>query len=340
MENFFINIMKPINNIIKRTNINNPNLKVVTSILFNNLAFGVEEQISKDSEVKCRICQKTEKETTFNKKSHIIPEFMGNENICGLYECDACNLYFATLENDLKKFLSADLYQVKINNSKKDVTYFSQKKDAKTGIGKDKIAFSSDNNLFDNVTIDKKNKTVTEKFITEKYVPYDAFLGICKILLLIIPEDELKYFQYLVKLIKKEEVFTGNIVIKRKLLNIQEPFPFSFITIHEIHRKYIVTLALRNIIFEIKIPLFSTDSASITNQNSIYINENEDRYISLESKEITPKYEIELYFSYESFVENDDLTPEQKDILKGIIEKIHKGKTELKDSVDELGKDE
>lgn len=55
----------------------------------------------------CRFCGKNEKEVSFKKIAHVLPESIGNHNIFSYYECDDCNDYFGkTIENEFANFFS------------------------------------------------------------------------------------------------------------------------------------------------------------------------------------------------------------------------------------------
>lgn len=52
----------------------------------------------------CRFCLKGEKETTFKKLAHVIPEFMGNKVLFSYFECDRCNDLFSKYETAFFNF--------------------------------------------------------------------------------------------------------------------------------------------------------------------------------------------------------------------------------------------
>lgn len=56
------------------------------------------------TEIECRFCGKNQKSTSFQKRAHIIPEFMGNKYAFSSFECDSCNEYFGKLEDSLSNF--------------------------------------------------------------------------------------------------------------------------------------------------------------------------------------------------------------------------------------------
>ncbi len=51
------------------------------------------------SERHCRFCKDKRQNLRFDGESHLIPQFLGNEGLLSDFECDACNKYFARMEN-------------------------------------------------------------------------------------------------------------------------------------------------------------------------------------------------------------------------------------------------
>jgi hypothetical protein len=54
---------------------------------------------------KCRFCNKSYPQVTFQKKAHAIPNFMGNNSLFSKNECDSCNNLFSKYENELANFM-------------------------------------------------------------------------------------------------------------------------------------------------------------------------------------------------------------------------------------------
>jgi hypothetical protein len=48
-----------------------------------------------------RFCDKSGADTRFRMEAHLLPEMLGNKLLYSEFECDHCNEYFKTLENDL-----------------------------------------------------------------------------------------------------------------------------------------------------------------------------------------------------------------------------------------------
>lgn len=56
-------------------------------------------ELKPKSERHCRFCKDKRQNIKFEGRSHLIPEFLGNEDLLSDFECDACNAYFAPMEN-------------------------------------------------------------------------------------------------------------------------------------------------------------------------------------------------------------------------------------------------
>lgn len=49
----------------------------------------------------CRFCGKTEPEVKFEKRAHVVSEFLGNRSLFSHYECDECNERFSKYGGNL-----------------------------------------------------------------------------------------------------------------------------------------------------------------------------------------------------------------------------------------------
>lgn len=54
----------------------------------------------------CRFCSKDATQTTFNTRAHLISRLLGNDALFSDHECDACNQYFQSFEDQLANYLS------------------------------------------------------------------------------------------------------------------------------------------------------------------------------------------------------------------------------------------
>jgi hypothetical protein len=93
-----------------------------TFIILNNIGRPRYAYIDGEKENKvCRFCGKTDRETTFENKSHVVPKFLGNFLVLSNFECDVCNAYFSRYETELEKYVKIPLIANK-NDQLKDRT--------------------------------------------------------------------------------------------------------------------------------------------------------------------------------------------------------------------------
>jgi len=74
----------------------------------------------------CRYCGKNENETTFNQKTHLLPELLGENNLLSPDECDNCNKLFCDYESHLSIFLRPYTTLMGIKGKKKVPTFQSR----------------------------------------------------------------------------------------------------------------------------------------------------------------------------------------------------------------------
>ena len=145
----------------------------------------------------CRFCGKDSSKTTFKKKAHIIPEFMGNKYCFSNFECDNCNDYFGTVEDSLCN-LGGILNSFSTIRGKKG---FAKYKDGNEGMevfakSTDEIVirFKDDEIAKSFISDTDKNKI---KFDTNQYAytPQDAFKALVKIGICMLNEYELSKYK-------------------------------------------------------------------------------------------------------------------------------------------------
>lgn len=145
---------------------------------------------------KCRFCGKNIKETTFKKKAHIIPEFMGNKYCFSNFECDDCNDYFGNLEDSLFNFagvlnslstIKGKRGYAKFKESKEGIELFATSKNeivARTKKADDEYG----------IIRDLENQTITIDTNQPSYIPLDAYKALLKIALCMLPDEEMENY--------------------------------------------------------------------------------------------------------------------------------------------------
>jgi len=145
---------------------------------------------------KCRFCGKDSTQTSFKKKAHIIPEFMGNKLYFSNLECDNCNQYFGELEDSLFNFAGV-LNSFSMVRGKKGFPKYKGNKEEL------EIFAKNDNELIirtvqtekeEVCAIDEKNKRIIIDTNQHSYLPQDAFKSLVKIGLIMLKDCQfLKY---------------------------------------------------------------------------------------------------------------------------------------------------
>lgn len=176
----------------------------------------------------CRFCKKNERETTFNKKAHIIPQFMGNDNLLSHFECDRCNSLFSKYEGSFANYLGITRAVSQIQGKKKKLKY-QDGKEKLTLISTDKgLVLSSylDSGL---VEINEQAKSLTIKTKRPGYIPIHIPKLLIKIAFGLLTDDQLENFEQTRKFIldtKNESRYKGLDILK--ILGYFVPGPTKF----------------------------------------------------------------------------------------------------------------
>ena len=218
----------------------------------------------------CRFCGKTNAETTFRKKAHVLPELIGNKHFVSYYECDDCNSKFGKLEDQFGKFIKPWRTLTLIPGKKGVPTY-------KTNDGLSRIEYTDEtlhiktsgkNSI---VKKDDINKILEVIQYRESYYPIAVYKCLIKMALTLIPEEELCNFKNTLDWICKDSFIDDGY----NLNNLLCFFAFApgiyrnnFIQAWLLKRKdnisnvpYVLfVLMFRNYFFQVWLPLSSKDS--------------------------------------------------------------------------------
>lgn len=202
----------------------------------------------------CRFCGKSFPEVPFNKKAHVLPQFLGNKFLIHDIECDQCNIKFGVYENSFANYIgllrTADGIkgQSGIPKFKNDgLVAHSQKND----LGDDSIFLRE--TLKGNSEIDYENKTVLIKTLKHPFIPLHVMKSLFKISYSVLKEDELNEYGYIEKIINSTEldsrlsdyckvnIFTFSeipknpyaiTIFKKRMEYINEPLPTKMVLIY------------------------------------------------------------------------------------------------------------
>ena len=131
----------------------------------------------------CIFCGKSESETTFIKKAHIIPVALGNKHLTNWNECDTCNEHiFSGCEDDLVNFLAMDriLIRGKKRQGKPKLKPSTGNSFITSEPGSNKVSIEIDSTetpfvKFEGLDTDHANMTFTD-------LPKYSYVNICKAL--------------------------------------------------------------------------------------------------------------------------------------------------------------
>jgi hypothetical protein len=156
----------------------------------------------------CRFCSKNLNETTFKKKAHIIPEFMGNKYCFSYFECDDCNDKFGNWEDSLANF--AGIYNTlstlkgkrgfaKFKNARDEFELFAENENTITS--RTKKTGDEDRNMIH----DLENERMLFDIKQPSYVPQYAFKALMKIALSMLDNNDFKKYKSAIDWINKTE---------------------------------------------------------------------------------------------------------------------------------------
>jgi hypothetical protein len=149
----------------------------------------------------CRFCKKNLTQTTFKKKAHVIPEFMGNKYFFSHFECDQCNDLFSLYETSLANYGGILNTFSKIKGKKGYAKHKSSIESTETFIEDDKVVIrihkptGTDKNSLESVQYDEATQMLTLNTTKYPYVPIDAYKALLKIALCMISDNELSDYE-------------------------------------------------------------------------------------------------------------------------------------------------
>jgi len=137
----------------------------------------------------CRFCGKGNRESTFRKKAHAIPELIGNNLLFTNYECDDCNKYFSeTLEDHFSKYLGIERTLSQIKGKKGVPSHKSKDKTSRIDVKNIlKITQSWPRGYME---INQDKKQIIPKTKKAPYVPANVFGCLVKMAISLVSEEE------------------------------------------------------------------------------------------------------------------------------------------------------
>lgn len=146
----------------------------------------------------CRFCLKGVSQTSFRKKAHVIPEFMGNKKYFSNFECDSCNELFSKYENSLSNYGGILNVFSKLKGKKGYQKHKGSIESTETFVENDNIQMRINDPSLDqlkSISIDKLKKRIEIKTNKYSYIPLFAFKTLAKIGFSMMDESSIRYYE-------------------------------------------------------------------------------------------------------------------------------------------------
>jgi hypothetical protein len=148
----------------------------------------------------CRFCGKPEGVVSFRNKAHAISELLGKNDLLIFDECDTCNAKFSPWEVHMSQFFMPYLSIIgtKGKNGTRGFRSRTENNDEATRmtLKKDNLGKLNLNvQLFDDVDINEKDKTIRIKFRQSSLSKFLVFKALSKIALSLLPSAEVPNFR-------------------------------------------------------------------------------------------------------------------------------------------------
>ncbi len=171
------------------------------------------EKFSSEKEKCCRYCGKSEPDTTFNLKPHLLPELFGRNNITWNFECDSCNTKFQKLETDFSNYIIPFLTLTN-TKTKKGIPKFQSRKTPTTNStmiesmnGLRKFNFSRNIQDFEYLEEDKR---LNVNLQLKPFVPFSLYKLLLKIGISLFPAENLEDSELFVEILNEDNVTSKN----------------------------------------------------------------------------------------------------------------------------------
>lgn len=186
------------------------------SIYKYNSAFYTKRQkqdiLGNKNEMKCRFCGKTKNETTFKKKAHILPAFMGNLYVKSYYECDRCNSIFGKYENDLASFIGLRRFYIPVGsykNQRKPV-FKLPRGDAEVYPSNRGVEINDLNNeIFEELDDGKVRRCKIDK---TPFIPLNVYKSLVKIVLSLLKDETMNSFSKTLNFLLSNDLDCDNMI--------------------------------------------------------------------------------------------------------------------------------
>lgn len=221
----------------------------------------------------CRFCKATySKSEKFKSLAHLLPSLIGNSNLFSDFECDNCNNFFGSYENELANFLGIARI-INVENAKKGTLKFKSP-DKTFVVMKDeeavtpKLRIESHEEENDHFTLDPSNKKVTFHTKRHSYNPYKVWKSFLKMGLSILPEKYVEDYEIAFAILKskrKNEEQDNPIYKMNMYVHPGPPFPSPLAILFERKSKddlipmHVACIMFHNYTYQLVLPFSKQD---------------------------------------------------------------------------------
>jgi hypothetical protein len=213
----------------------------------------------------CRFCGLGADNTKFNKRAHAISELLGNKYLLSDSECDTCNEFFSSLENDLANFLGAVRTINGVEGKNKVPTFKSPgseltiRKEDFYGIDSTGVSRKdADNEVF---AYDREKGIMQISFLKQPYTPLRLYKVLLKMAMSVMPDEYLADYEELLRLLLNDD--KNRLASFATIAAFEVPYPAKSPRCHISQKAspdtaactHVVSIYFQNIIFCISIPL-------------------------------------------------------------------------------------
>jgi hypothetical protein len=208
----------------------------------------------------CRFCGRSYPDTTFSNYSHLQPKLIGNRNMYSDFECDRCNGYFSSLENDLAYYLGISRSITGLNGNKNVPGFSARRLHAKSRsfIGNNILIIAPED-------YEREGNKITIRYVKNPYVPANVFKALLKSALSILDEREVKenYGHAIDYLMGKSLISQGALIAGYKL-SFQLSLPFHVYHFQKKNKEdniptHVMVFHFQNHIIAFPVPLHRQD---------------------------------------------------------------------------------
>jgi hypothetical protein len=234
---------------------------------------------------KCRFCNKSFPEVTFNTAPHIIPELFGRNALTSNFECDNCNQLFQPHESDTSNMIQHYLGLLAVKTKNGTPIFQSRKGLGESSTYLKSIGHNLNLNFGTNLkdfAFDENNKTLTVNFRTKNFRPFSVYKIFLKMGISLLTNEELEQNNHYLDFLKSELPIKNGMqywyahryMLKSKMhpkpkVNLYKAKTTIFENIA--YPEYMIILSFSNIMFQFFLPISINNINEFKKENKLTI---------------------------------------------------------------------